>query len=147
MRKNHKKKIAIILALFLCLTSFKTDPPCNSDALLSKFAPALEDFVFITTFKIHSEKEGDKTNYSYVLSRGTNYKIVICDENVVGNKMIVNFLDRNKKLVATNYLKSSKKFFPSIGFNCQVTGVYYVEAYFEGEKKGCGLNILGFKKG
>ncbi|MCE3226829.1 MAG: hypothetical protein K0S32_1380 [Bacteroidetes bacterium] len=147
MKRNFKKSLGILVLLAFFLTAFKNDPSCNEDALLNKFAPALEDFVFITKFKIHSEKEGDKTNYSYVLSRGTNYKIVICDENTSGNKMIVNFLDRNKKLVATNYLKANKKFFPSISFSCQVTGVYYVEAYFEGDKKGCGLNILGFKKG
>ncbi len=139
--------LALILATFFLLMSFKLSPPCDTEKLLTKFAPSLEDFVFITTFKVYSEKEGDKTNYSYVLSRGTNYKIVVCDENEAGNHMIVNFFDRNKKLIASNYLKSSKKFFPSINFACQVTGVYYMEAFFEGEKKGCGINILGFKKG
>lgn len=145
--KSLKKNIAA-LAVFgsLFLVGFKTPTGCDPDALLTKCAPSLEDFVFITTFKINSEKQGDKTNYSYVLSRGTNYKIVVCEQNPDGNRMIVNFYDRSKKLVASNYLKPSKKYFPSISYNCQVTGVYYVEAYFEGESKGCGLNILGFKK-
>jgi hypothetical protein len=142
------KKIApILLLLAFPLFGFK-GPSGGGDpeTLLTKCAPSLEDFVFITTFKINSEKDGEKTNYSYVLSRGTNYKIVVCEQGNGGNKMVVNFYDRNKKLVASNYLKSSKKYFPSISYNCQVTGVYYVEAYFEDDKKGFGLNILGFKK-
>jgi hypothetical protein len=139
--------IATLIAFFCVpLMGFKPVPNGDPEVLLTKCAPSLEDFVFITTFKINSDKDGDKTNYSYVLSRGTNYKIVVCEEGNGGNKMIVNFYDRNKKLVASNYLKPGRKYFPSISYNCQVTGVYYVEAYFEGEKKGFGLNILGFKK-
>ena len=154
MKKRLYRSALTALVVSFLLVGFKAKNavpgngnPCDSEAFLNKCAPSLEDFVFITTFKVYSEKQGDKTNYSYVLSRGTNYKIVICDQNEEGNRMIVNFYDRSKKLIASNYLKSSKKFFPSINFPCQVTGVYYVEVYFEGEKKGCGLNILGFKKG
>jgi hypothetical protein len=139
-------KISLLTLIIIFFTGFKSFRGADPDALLTKCAPGLEDFVFITTFKINSEKEGEKTNYSYVLSRGTTYKIVVCEQNESGNRMIVNFYDRSKKLIASNYLKPSKKFFPSISYNCQVTGVYYVEAYFEGEKKGNGLNILGFKK-
>lgn len=146
---KNKVHIAILLFGFISVVcmGFASGTPCDSEAFLNKCAPSLEDYVCITTFKVFSEKTGDKTNYSYVLSRGTSYKIVICDQNEAGNRMIVNFLDRNKKLIATNYMKASKKFFPSITFSCQITGVYYVEAFFEGEKKGCGLNLLGFKKG
>ena len=145
--KPFKNISTVLLFLIIPMLGFKTSTKGGDpEALLNKCAPSLEEFVFITTFKINSEKEGDKTNYSYVLSRGTNYKIVVCEQGNDGNKMVVNFYDRNKKLVASNYLKSSKKYFPSISYNCQVTGVYYVEAFFEGEKKGFGLNILGFKK-
>lgn len=144
--KTALLKTGLLTFVILLFASFRAGPKADPDALLTKCAPSLEEFVFITTFKINSGKEGEKTNYSYVLSRGTNYKIVICEQNENGNRMIVNFYDREKKLVASNYLKATKKFFPSISYNCQVTGVYYVEAYFEGEKKGSGLNILGFKK-
>lgn len=144
---NRLFKSVVLCALLLTSFSFSNGNPCDSEAFLNKCAPSLEDFVFITTFKIGVEKEGGKTEYSYVLSRGTNYRIVICDQNETGNKMIVNFYDRNKKLIASNYLKASKKFYPSISYPCPATGVYYVEAFFEGNKKGCGLNILGFKKG
>lgn len=142
---NINLKRALLASSLVICFGF-SGPPCDSEAFLNKCAPSLEDFVFITTFKVGIEKAGGKYEYNYVLSRGTNYRIVICDQNEEGNRMIVNFYDRNKKLIATNFLKGSKKFFPSLSYNCQATGVYYVEAFFEGNKKGCGLNILGFKK-
>lgn len=141
---NSSKKIIFLFVIgFFC--SF-TLPPCDPEALLKKCAPELADFVFIKTFNIESKKDGEKTEYSYVLSRGSVYRIVVGDEEGTSHKMIVNLLDRNKKLIATNYLKSGKKFFPVLNYECAATGVYYVEAFFDGEKKGCGINILGFKK-
>jgi hypothetical protein len=139
-------KLSFALVIGLLTSSFSGGPGCDPEGLLKKYAGLLDDYVFIKSFPIETSKEGDKSEYSYVLSRGINYKIVVCDNNEEGKRMIVNLLDRNKKLIASNYLKSNKKFYPSLNYNCSATGVYYVEVFFEGEKKGCGLNILGFKK-
>ena len=136
--------LALTASLLMC--SFTTSNSCDPEELLKKHAASLDDYVFIKSFPIETAKTGDKAEYSYVLSRGINYRVVICDQGEEGKKMIVNLLDRNKKLIATNYLKSTKKFYPTLNYVCSATGVYYVEAFFEGDKKGCGLNILGFKK-
>ncbi|PBQ34544.1 hypothetical protein CNR22_23090 [Sphingobacteriaceae bacterium] len=145
--KNTRTQIAsLLLASAFILLSFKSPPPCDGEALLNKYAVGLDDYVFIKSFSVSAEKIDDKTEYSYVLSRAISYRIVIGDANTESKKMIVNLYDRNKKLIASNYLKSSKKTFPIINYTCAATGVYYVEAFFEGEKKGCGINILGFKK-
>ncbi len=147
MKKTKKIFQFIFLAImFLPVYSFNLKPGCDPEVLLKNCASDLDDFVFIKSFPIESNKTGDKTEYSYVLSRAINYRIVVCEQNDEGKKMIVNLFDRNKKLIASNYLKSSKKIFSIINYMCSATGVYYVEAYFDGEKKGCGLNILGFKK-
>ncbi|MBA4239323.1 MAG: hypothetical protein C0448_01255 [Sphingobacteriaceae bacterium] len=137
---------AVLIGLSFLLYSFVTNPPCESDEFVDSCAPALGNFVFIKTFNINVDKPGNKTEYSYVLSRDSEYKIVVCDQNDPGKKMIINFYDRSKKLIASNYLKSSKKIFPTVSYKCAATGVYYVEAFFEGDKSGCGINILGFKK-
>jgi hypothetical protein len=137
---------AMLIGLSFIMHSFIGSPPCESDEFVDGCAPALGDFVFIKTFNVNIDKPGSKTEYSYVLSRDSEYKIVVCDRNDPGKKMIVNFYDRGKKLIATNYLKSNRKFYPTINYKCAATGVYYVEAYFEGDKSGCGINILGFKK-
>ncbi len=149
MNKTIVSITLVFSVAFISLTSFivkPTNPPCDSDEFVDKCAPELGEYVFIKTFPVTVNKSGEKTEYSYVFSKGSEYKIVICDKNEVGKKMIVNFYDRGKKLIGTNYLKSSKKFYPSIVYNCSATGVYYVEAYFEGDKSGCGINLLGFKK-
>ncbi|MFL5765050.1 MAG: hypothetical protein ACJ77K_13985 [Bacteroidia bacterium] len=120
-------------------------PECGSDEYLEKFAPALADYTFIKSFNVQLSKQDDKSEFSYVFSKGSTYRIVIGDMNPEGNRMIVSLYDRNRKLIASNYVKSSRKFFPSINYACSATGVYYVEAAFENGKTGCGINILGFK--
>lgn len=146
--KTITKFFQLSLAILICLAtySFTSLPLCDPEELLKKCASSLDNYVFIKSFNIETGKAGEKSEYSYVLSRGINYRIVIYDENGEGKKMIVNLLDRNKKLIASNFLKSSKKIYPTLNYECSATGVYYVEAFFEGEKKGCGINILGFKK-
>ncbi|MGZ3862962.1 MAG: hypothetical protein ACXVPN_11165 [Bacteroidia bacterium] len=142
--KDHLS-LFLIVTLSIILSSYKPCTDCGSDAFIDKCAPSLGDYTFIKTFNIQVDKADGKFEFSYVLSKGSNYRIVICDQNSEGNKMIVNFYDRNKKLIASNYLKNSKKFFPSLNYTCSATGVYYIEASFENGKSGCGANILGFK--
>ncbi len=139
-----KYKIHSLLIIFMLL-AFNYKAQCNLDALMSKYAPVLEDFMFVKSFNVEVKKDGEKSNYSYVFSRGAEYKIVL-SEGAGGKKMIINLLDRDKKLIASNYIKASKKNYPSINYICSATGVYYIEAYFDGDKTNCGINILGVKK-
>jgi hypothetical protein len=137
----------VLVILTYCLTAFKSGSPvCNTEALMEDCASELEDYVFVKNFDVVTDKSGQKIDYSYVLSRGIEYKIVICEKTNSNRRMIVNFYDRNRTLVATNFQKSNKKIFPNITYKCSATGVYYVEAFYEGESGGCGLNIIGFKK-
>jgi hypothetical protein len=142
-----KKMISMMLftALGILTISSTSGPECGSDEYLDRFAPALGDYTFIKVFNVQIDKMDAKSEFSYVFSKGSNYRIVIGDLNEQGNKMVVNFYDRNRKLVASNYVKSTRKFYPSINYTCSATGVYYVEASFENGKTGCGINILGFK--
>jgi hypothetical protein len=141
---SNCKKLSLAIVV-LCASAFVAGPPCDPEALLKKYAKELDDYVFIRSFLVETSNSGDKAEYSYVLSRSINYRIVVCD-NEDGKHMTVNLLDRNRKLIATNYMKGSKKYFPAINYVCSATGVYYVEVTFERDKKGCGVNILGFKK-
>lgn len=143
---SHLSKLILGITTSLLISSFTLSNQCDPEELLKKHASSLDEYVFIKSFPIETSKSDDVAQYSYVLSRGINYRIVVCDEDVAGKKMTVSLYDRNKKLIATNYLKSKKKFFGTINYVCSATGVYYIEASFEGQKNGCGLNILGFKK-
>lgn len=141
-------QIPIAIALLIVLSSFFGGPGkgCDLESLFESSATKLDPYTFMKKFDVKVDKNGNKIEYSYVLSRDSEYKIMIADLNEDGKKMVVNFYDRNKKLIASNYVKSSKKVFPSITYKCAATGVYYIEAFFEGEKDGCGINIIGFKK-
>lgn len=146
-RKFLKVPLArIVLGLGLTFASGFTNAQCSSDAFMDNCSSALEDFNFIKSFEFENPKGGAKNEYSYVFSKGSTYRIVVCDENIANEKMIVTLYDRNHKMIATNYLKSSKKVFPSLTYPCSATGVYYIEYSFQGNKAKCGINILGFSK-
>ena len=70
----------------------------------------------------------------------------MCDGEGLNTKMIVNIYDRDKKLIVSNFTRRNKVFSEKLDFDCSATGVYYIESYFEDDNKGCGLNILGYKK-
>lgn len=145
----HKKKktlgISLFSIFFLCSFIAKSQS-CGTDSFLDQCAPSLGDYTFIKTFMVDVKKEGEKKEVSYVFSKGSTYRIVICDEGVKGNEMKVTLSDRNKKTISSNYLSSSRKYFPVINYTCTATGVYYVESSFKPSKTGCGVIILGFSK-
>ena len=135
------------MSFFLLLSGVSINAQvCGTDAFLDKCAPALRDYTFIKTFKVNVDKEGGEEQVSYVLSKGSTYRIVVCDQELKGNRMKVKLYDRNKKMIASNYLSSSRKYYPVLNYKCTATGVYYVESSFKPGKKGCGVIILGFTK-
>ena len=138
-------KISIIILPFVLLTSLTPGGPCGSDSFLEACAPELGDYTFLKTFDV-VPAQGEKKQVSYIMSKGSKYRIVVCDEDTKGHDMKVKLLDRKKKMIATNYLSDKKKYYPSITFTCPATGVYYMEASFKSSIKGCGVIILGFTK-
>ncbi len=143
-------KIKLIgLAILTSITSvamISTPPPCGTDAFLEHFAPKLGEYIFIKTFDIKTDPENNKSSASYILSKGSKYKIIICDQDEKGNKMKVKLYDRNHKLISSNYNSDSKKYYTAINYTCNATGVYHIESSFRKGKHGCGNIILGFSK-
>lgn len=147
IRKIVFLSIVIVNVLFVNTTAVYGQ--CSSDEFMDKCASTLGGFTFIKSFEVLSSKNVKESpnDFSYVLSKGSTYMIIICDQNVAGNKMVVELYDRNKKLIASNFNKQTKKFYPSLSYPCGATGVYYIESYFEnGKQATCGVNILGFNK-
>ena len=137
--------LALAVFLLLGLSSFTNAQECDTEALRVQSSPALRGFAFMKSFVIESASSDDKKEFSYVLSKDVSYCIVGADSEK-NNKLVVNLLDRNRKVVATNYIKQKKEFLPSIKYDCDATGVYYLEAYFKESKNSCGLLILAYKK-
>lgn len=132
--------------VFILCTSFSNHQQCDPDKLFKKHSAALGDYSFIKSFPLEIEKGEDKAEYFYIMSRDVNYRIVVCSENSYQNRMIINLYGRDKKPLTSNYDKRTKTYTETLDFICPSTGVYRVEAFFEHHQKGCGLNILGFKK-
>src|ERR1039458_616769 len=123
MKKSINVVICILIFTFHFSLFTSAFAQCTSDAFLDKCASSLGEFTFIKSFNITIDKKSSdsKYEYSYVFSKGSTYKIIICDENINGNKMIVTLFDRNHKLIATNFNKASKKVYPLFSYPCSAT--------------------------
>lgn len=140
------QSIALLLGAAVISASFIGLDGCDPSALLKKNTPALQEYTFVKSFPVEIKKNGEKSEYSYVMSKDTKYRLVVCDGDGTNTRMIVNVYDRDKKLIISNFTRRNKVFSEKLDFDCKATGVYYVESFFENENKGCGLNILGYKK-
>jgi len=141
---NH----TIFLLFFFVLITVKplnTSAQCISEVFIDKCSAALEGFNYIKSYELENKKE-DKKEYSYVFSKGSTYRIIICDENIDGSRLIITLYDRNRKKIVSNYDVISKKHFSSITYSCSATGIYFVEYKYESRKSKCAINILGYTK-
>jgi len=136
------KYLLIVLMILLPIISI---PQCNDEDFLDGCAELLSDYIFVKSFNVELVSDMNK-EFSYVFSKGTSYVITICDQNSGNDKMVVELSDRNHKMVATNYIKSKKTFYPKIGYLCQATGVYHMKYNFPSGVSSCGVSIIGFKK-
>jgi len=139
------KIIRIFLWLLVASVPYYVFGQCQTDEFLDNCASKLEDYTFIKAFNTDLPKAGSE-EFSYVFSKGSTYLIIICDQNITGNRMVVNLFDRNRKLIASSYNPKTKTYYPDLLYPCTATGVYYLEASIAGAKGGCGVTILGFMK-
>lgn len=137
--------IRIFLWLVVASVSNTVYGQCQTDDFLDNCASRLENYTFIKAFNSDMKKSGSE-EFSYIFSKGSSYMIIVCDQNVAGERMIVSLYDRNRKLIASSYNSKTKTYYPDLLYPCSATGVYYLVANFEGSKGGCGVTILGFMK-
>jgi len=149
--KNQRKiefSHTIFVLFFFALTAVNTpntNAQCISESFMNKCSAELDEFNFIKSYELENKKE-DAKEYSYVFSKGSTYRIIICDENEEGSRLIITLFDRNKKKIASNYDAKSKKYFSAIIYHCSATGIYFVKYEYESKKSKCAVNILGFSK-
>jgi hypothetical protein len=144
---KKREKISLLMIMSLMLFPKFLSGQCTDDVFLDKCAANLGTFNYIKSFVAYANPRKKANNeYTYVLSKGSTYIIIICDENINGGKMDISLYNMNHDLIASTYNEIEKKHYQIIQFPCSATGVYYLRATFEGTKKGCGLCILGFNK-
>jgi hypothetical protein len=133
-----------LLVFFFC--GFKIPADCDPEVLRSRLSVELRGFGFIKSFEIETKGSDDKKEFSYVLSKDETYRLAVADENEKGHKLVVTLLDRNKKVIATNYNRQRKEVSTFVEYVCEATGVYYIQASFQQNESACGLVVLAHKK-
>jgi hypothetical protein len=144
MKNNIYRTFLAIL--FIASLPVVSNAQCDDEDFMDDCAELLGEYMFVKSFNVEHSKQDQESEFSYVFSKGTSYVITICDQNTGTDKMVVELYDRNRKLVASNYLKTKKTFYPKIGYPCQATGVYYMKYKFKSGEPSCGVSIIGFKK-
>lgn len=150
------KKIKIFFQYILLLafvTSLSASAPigndCDDEDFLDDCAELIDGYKFLKANKVNITGAGDnrEVEISSVFSTGSVYILTACSGSLAGMK--ITLYDRKKKRIMTNYDANRAKnaYYPSITFKCNATGVYYLKYEFEGGRSGCGVGIIGFKKG
>ena len=126
--------------LFISLSGFAQGEPCKAKETASKL---IEGYTFLKNYQI--DKTTEEVEYSYVFSNNTTYILAMANKEGNANNVIVEILDSNKKLIASNYNKKTDKYYPAVVFPCKSTGIYYLKFTFK-ERPDCFASVLGFKK-
>lgn len=137
-------KTVYILSLFLICLSTRSTAQCNNDELVNASVSSLTPgYCLLKSYKITGEKDLEKVEFSYVLTKGTQYMLNLKDHNQAP-ATIVTLYDAKRNKVASN--KISGAIAPAIAFSCGATGIYYITYTFEAASERCAGSTLGFKR-
>lgn len=137
-----------IISVFICgalLMHAETSiAQCNSDDLVnSSVAGLVSGYSYLKSYKIDGEPDLEKIEFSYVLTKGTQYVLTLRDKNKSPG-MVMTLFDTQRNKIASN--KISGAIASAISFPCSATGIYYLQYTFEPGSVRCGASALGFKR-
>ena len=142
------KKVLYILIFFFFILSVPTESfaQCNPASLSKECITKIQDgFIFVKSFNVDGQQGAkEKVEYSYVMTRDTQYFMNVCTPEEDSDGIIVTIYDSKRNPVSTNY--ADGKFFPALIFECKATGIYYIVYTFQDSKHYCGGSALPFKK-
>jgi hypothetical protein len=88
---------------------------------------------------------GEKLEYKYMFTKGSTYLISLCNDDLGHNNLVVEVYNRNKRLVASSYVKSRDKHYKKIFFPCSASGTYYLKYYYKNNKPSCGISVVAVR--
>ncbi|MDB5273659.1 MAG: hypothetical protein JWO58_2026 [Chitinophagaceae bacterium] len=135
-----KNIYTLLILVALQVVVLKGHAQCKTDECVAKISSG---YTFLKTYQM--SQVGDQLEYSYVLSKDTNYMLVMCNGGGAQNNIIVTLYDSKRKEIATNQDKASGKVFPAIAYRCNATGIYYLRFSFI-DKPECCVSVLAFKR-
>jgi hypothetical protein len=140
------RKLFIASTIFwLFISSQNVFSQCG-DALLDICHSKLGDTRFLKSFpvQLETQKPGSSlpnTRFNMVFNSGTTYKIFACNAAELPGKVIISLYHQDR-LMGTTYLVDQKRHLPHIQFNCNMSGVYHIDFYFEDGNQGCAMGIV-----
>ena len=137
------KTVYIFSFLLFCLSTGAM-AQCNNEELVNASVTSLTPgYCLLKSYKITGEKDLEKVEFSYVLTKGTQYMLNLKDKNQAP-ATVVTLYDAKRNKVASN--KISGAIAPAIAFSCGATGIYYITYTFESASERCAGSTLGFKR-
>ncbi|HEU5289126.1 MAG TPA: hypothetical protein VFU05_00700 [Cyclobacteriaceae bacterium] len=135
--------LTLMVLLFNCSLS---GAQCNAEELNSQCVPQLANgFNYIKSYKIDGiGGTKAKIEYSYVFCKDTQYMINICTPEKNTNGIIVSLYDSKRNKVASS--KVDNKFISRLAYQCNSSGIYYIQYTFDGASTYCGGSALAFKR-
>ncbi len=142
---NYKLRSLIVTLFFVSLSSTFSNAQCKADELAEMCISQLDsNYSFIKSYPLdNSLNDQRKIEYSYVLTKDTDYLIRLCTENDSLNSIVLNIFDQNRKNVASNMSDSILN--TVMNFQSGLTGIYYLQFSAQDSSSFCAGSILGFK--
>ena len=102
-------------------------------------------FNYLKSFKINGEDGSlKKIEYSYVLTKGSKYLVNICASGTHPEKIGFTLLNYQRVKMGTNSVKGTHV--SDFVFECNTTGIYYLQYSFEEASINCAGSALGFTR-
>lgn len=137
------KTISIISLLVVCLSSAAMAQCDNEELVNAAVSGMTPGYSFLKSYKITGEKDLEKVEFSYVLTKGTQYILNLKDKSNALST-VVTLYDAKRNKVASN--KLSGNIAGAIAFSCGATGIYYMTYTFESAVDRCAASTLAFKR-
>lgn len=145
--KSRKLTSFVLFSLILLFVAVENGfSQCNPDSYCANCLTRVPDgFNFLKSYKIDGlGGQKNKIEYSYVLTKGTQYALNLCTPTEGADGIVVTLLDKERNQIASS--KIDKQYLSQIAVQCGATGIYYIQYTFEGSRNFCGGSVLAYKR-
>ena len=135
----------IVIGFALFFSSLKVNAQCAAkDFEKSNILRLSKNFDHKHTFVLDKADATGEISSSFIFNKGTLYMMNVSNYRGEEKNIIVELYDQNGKLVATNYNKTTRRFWP-LGYVCKESGVHKIKFKFIDTDRYCGICVLGAK--
>ncbi len=136
----------ILLGYMFFIVCYQANAQCDFNTQSQECISKVHDgFIYIKSFEVDGQNGlKEKVEYSYVMTKETQYYMNICTPGNDPDGITVTIYDAQRNPVSTNY--ANGKYYEALIFQCNATGIYYISFTFNESVNYCGGGVLAFKK-